>query len=142
MVRRIVAGIVVGGLAVAVSVGSSVAAEEKGTTEDKTYTISEIMKKGHAGSKSLLKGIGAQVKEGKWDDAKDGAKLLKTFGEALGKNKPEKGSEESWKKLTDEYKDNTAAVAEGVEKKDADKVSASLKKIGGSCKGCHGAHKQ
>jgi len=136
MVRRVVACAAVGGLALAVSVGSSLADDK-----EKTPSISEIMKKGH-GSKGLLKGIGAEVKAGKWEDAKSDAKLLKAFGEALGKNEPEKGSKESWKKLTDEYKENTAAVAKAADKEDADGVAAGLKKIGGSCKGCHSAHKQ
>lgn len=135
MVRRVVACVAVGGLALAITAGSSVA------HDDKVPSISDIMKKGH-GSKGLLKGIAAEVKAKKWDDASNDAKLLKDFGEALGKNKPEKGSEESWKKLTDEYKKNTAAVAEGVEMKDPEAVTAGLKKIGGSCKGCHSAHKQ
>jgi hypothetical protein len=138
MSRRVAAALAVGGLALAFSVGSQAADDKK---DDKVPTIKEIMKKGHQGTKSLLKGIGAQAKEGKWDDAMDGAKTLKTFGEALGKNKPEKGSDESWKKLTEEYKENTKAVFEAVEKKDADKTAEALKKILDSCKGCHSMHK-
>jgi cytochrome c556 len=137
MVRRVAAVVAVGGLALAVSAGSS-AADDK----EKTPTIKEIMKKGHAGTKSLLKGIAAQAKAGEWDEAQNGAKTLKTFGEALGKNTPEKGDKESWKKLTDEYKDNTKAVAEAAEKKNAKGVTTALGKIGMSCKGCHSAHRE
>jgi cytochrome c556 len=136
MARRVAALVVVGGLALALSVEGS-AADDK----DKTPTIKEIMKKGHAGTKSLIKGVAAQVKAGEWDEAQNGAKTLKTFGEALGKNKPEKGDDASWKKLTDEYKDNTAAVAEAAEKKDAKGVTSGLGKIGKSCKTCHDSHK-
>jgi cytochrome c556 len=138
MSHRVVAALAVGGLALACSVGSTAADDKK---DDKVPTIKEIMKKGHAGTKSLIKGIGAQAKAGEWDDAQNGAKTLKTFGEALGKNKIEKGTEESWKKLTDEYKENTKAVADGAEKKDAKAVGDGLKKISDSCKGCHAAHK-
>ena len=106
----------------------------------KDVTISEIMKKGH-GAKGLLKAIGKEVKEGKWDEAKDDAELLKLFGEGLGKIPPEKGSKESWKKLTDKYKEQTADVYKAVEKKDAKKAGDSLGKIGKSCKECHDAHK-
>jgi hypothetical protein len=138
MSRRVAAALAVGGLALAFSVGSQAADDKK---DDKVPTIKEIMKKGHQGTKSLLKGIGAQAKEGKWDDAADGAKTLKAFGEALGKNKPEKGSDESWKKLTDAYKDNTKTVFDAVEKKDATATADALGKIGKSCKGCHDQHK-
>jgi hypothetical protein len=142
MVRRVSACLALGGLAMLVMVGSSVAQEKKkGKGAGKTPTISEIMKKGHAGAKSLLKTVGAQAKEGDWDAAAKGAKTLKLYGEALGKNKPERGDEESWKKLCEEYQMSTAAVAKAVEEKDAAATATALGKIGKSCKGCHDAHK-
>ena len=121
--------------AVTVTVGGLTAAE------DKVPTVSEIMKLGHAGGKSLIAKVKTAVKGEKWDDAKVPADALKVFGDALGKNKPEKGDADSWKKLTDKYKTNTAAAAAGVEKKDAAAVTAALGKIGGSCKECHDSHK-
>ena len=123
--------------AVAALVGTTVGANAQ---DKKTYSIKEIMKKGH-GAKGLLKGLGTEVKEGKWDDAKTDAALLKEFGEALGTITPEKGEPESWKKLTAKYKENTAAVADAVDKKDAKAAEGALKKIGGSCKECHTPHK-
>ena len=118
--------------------GVTVADDKK---EDKVpKTISEIMKKGH-GAKGLLKSIGKEVKEGKWDEAKTDAELLKLFGEGLGKIKPEKGTDASWKKLTDKYKDNTAEVYKAVDKKEAPGAESALKKIGSSCKECHDSHK-
>lgn len=106
----------------------------------KKYTIEDIMKKGH-GSKGLVKGIAKEVKDGKWDDAKTDAALLKDFGEALGSLKPGKGDEASWKKLSAKYKDSTAAVATAVDKKDAKGANAALGVIGKSCGECHKAHK-
>ncbi|MFO0852630.1 MAG: hypothetical protein U0871_29325 [Gemmataceae bacterium] len=119
----------------AVSLGAAVADDK-----EKTYTTEEIMKR-HTGAKSLLKGLGAQVKEGKWEDAKEGAKLLKAFGESLGKNTPPKGDEASWKKLTKQYKESTAEVFKAVEKQDAKAATDGLGKIGKSCMGCHKPHK-
>ena len=109
--------------------------------DEKPTTIKEIMKRGHAGTKSILAGLKVQVKEGKWEDAADGAKTLKLFGETLGELKPSKGDEESWKTLAATYKTNTVAVATAVEKKDADAATAALGKIGMSCAGCHKEHK-
>lgn len=130
---RVVMVVALAAFAVTVGVGSLTAADEK------VPTVSEIMKVGHAGGKSLINKVKAAVKGEKWDDAKVPADALKVFGDALGKSKPEKGTEESWKKLAAKYKDSTAAVAEGVTKKDAAAVTAALGKI--NCKECHDAHK-
>jgi cytochrome c556 len=111
--------------------------------DEKTPTIKEIMKKGH-GSKGLLTGIAQSARSGAWDDAINDAKLLKSFGEGLGKNMPPRGDSVSWKKLTTKYKENTEAVAKSAEKKDAKGVTAALNKINpksGSCKECHDSHK-
>lgn len=107
----------------------------------KPTSVKEIMKKGHAGTKSILAGVKTQVKAGQWEEAANGAKTLKVFGEALGELKPSKGEDESWKKHAATYKTNTAAVAEAVEKKDASAANAALGKIGASCMGCHKEHK-
>jgi hypothetical protein len=143
MVRKL--GRVAAGLAAAVGMVVLSSGVLTADDKEKTPTIEEIMKKGHQGSKSLLKGIAAQAKEGKWDDALDGAKTLKMFGEALGKNKPDKGTTESWKKLTDKYKENTASVYKAVEKKDVTAVNDALGKVtgakGANCSECHKIHK-
>ncbi len=133
---RVAACLVAAGCMVAVSVKVAAAQKE----DEKVYEIEEIMKKGH-GSKGLLKGIAAEVKEGKWEDAQKDAKLLKAFGVSLGKNKPPMGSEESWKKLSEQYKENTEAVFKAAEKQDAKGVTTALGKIGKSCMGCHKEHK-
>jgi len=109
--------------------------------EDKPTDISTIMKKGHQGKTSYLNKIKDGVKAEKWDDIAKITKELKQFGEDLGKNKPEKGEADSWKKLSGEYKKNTAAVAAGVEKKDAKAVNEALGAIGKSCAACHNPHK-
>jgi cytochrome c556 len=132
---RVMTVVALAAFALTVSVGGLIAAD------DKVPTVSEIMKVGHAGGKSLIAKTKAAVKAEKWDEAKVPADALKVFGEALGKNKPEKGDAESWKKLADKYKASTAAAAAAVEKKDAKAVGEALGKIGTSCKECHDAHK-
>lgn len=103
-------------------------------------TIKELMKKGH-GAKGPLKSIAKEAKDGKWDDAKTNAELLKLFGENLYKLDPPMGSKESWKKLTDKYEEQTGNVYKAVDKKDVKKTEETLKKLGGGCKECHDAHK-
>jgi hypothetical protein len=128
-------------LAVGLAILSLVAtAQDKKKDGAKEPTIKEIMKKGH-GSKGLLDSITAAAKGKKWEAAENDAKLLKEFGEGLGKLKPSKGGEESWAKLADKYKDNTAAVADAVDKKDAKAAADAVGAIKKSCGECHTAHK-
>lgn len=125
------------GLVVAlVSAASAVTAQDK----EKVPSVHDIMEQGHSGKKSLIKQITATVKESKWDDAAKPSEKFKFFGESIGKNKPEKGSAESWKKLTDEYKKTTADIAEAVKKKDKAGAEKALGVMGKSCKACHDAH--
>ncbi len=136
-------------LAMAVALGAALAAgADDKKTDDKKEVLDAhaIMHEGHQGdkktkTKSTLKIIEAGVKEKKWDDIQKPAKRVKEFGEALGKVDPEKGSKESWKKLTDEYKKTTAAIAEGVEKKDEKQATEALAKMTKSCGACHKQHK-
>ncbi len=117
------------------SVGAAPAAD------DKLPDIAEIMKKGHAKTDGYLTKIKGAVKDGKWEDAQKYAKDLNILGEALGKNKPPKGDEKSWKTMSAKYAENTGKVLKGAEAKDAKATNAGLGAIGGSCGGCHKAHK-
>ena len=123
----------------ALALAGGVGAEDK--TEDKVPTVEEIMKIGHAGTKSLKAKIEASAKAEKWEDAEKSALALKLFGESLGKNKVEKGDAASWKKLSEKYSKSTADISEAVGKKDAKATTAALGVLGKSCKECHDAHK-
>ncbi|MBA4064142.1 MAG: hypothetical protein C0501_10600 [Isosphaera sp.] len=109
--------------------------------DEKLPDIKEIMQKGHKATDNYLAQIKAEVKGEKWEDAGTHAKLLNAFGEALGKNKPPKGDDKSWKELCEKYASNTKAVLAAVEKKDAAAANKALGAISGSCGGCHKAHK-
>jgi cytochrome c556 len=109
------------------------------TADDKVPTIKEIMKKGHAKTDGYIAKIREDAKAGKWDEAKEYAKTLAVFGEALGKNKPKKGGEESWKEQATKYQDSTKAALAAVEKKDAAAVNKALGSNNGA--GCHTPHK-
>jgi hypothetical protein len=118
---------------------SSATAGQDKDKDEKVPTISEIMIKGHKGADSHIGKIRSAAKGAKWDDAKEYAKTLAFFGEHLGKNKPPKGDEKSWKTLTEKYAVATKSVVEAVDKKDAKAVNAALGKI--NCGECHKAHK-
>lgn len=122
-------------------VGLAVAGVATADDKDKVPSVHDIMNEGHKGKKSQLSLLNSAVKSGKWEDAEKPAKKMKEFGEAIGKNSPEKGSAASWKKLTSTYKSTTAEIYKAVEKKDKAAAEKELKKFGGSCKSCHDSHK-
>jgi hypothetical protein len=124
-------------MAVVLAYGAGFAADDK--KEEKVPTISEIMTKGHKGTDAYIAKIRSEAKGEKWDDAKEHAKTLAFFGENLGKNKPPKGDEKSWKTLTEKYADTTKAVLKATEDKDAKAVNKALGAI--NCGECHKAHK-
>jgi hypothetical protein len=97
--------------------------------EDKALDIETIMEKAHKGKPSLFKTVsgGSATKEQKEE-------LLKLYSD-LGKNKPPKGSEQDWKKRTD----NLVAAAKDVVADKPDAL-AGLKKAA-NCMACHEVHK-
>jgi cytochrome c556 len=109
--------------------------------DQKLPDIKTIMQEGHKGTDAFIAKIGKEAKAGKWDEAGEHAKALAVFGTALGKNKPPKGNEASWKKLTEQYQANTQEVLAATGKKDAAATEKALKAITGSCGACHKAHK-
>lgn len=117
----------------------AVSASAQDKKEEKVPTISEIMVKGHKGTDAYIAKIKAAAKGEKWDDAKEYAKTLAFFGEALSKNKPPKGDADSWKALTTKYADATKLTLKGAEDKDAKTIAKGLAGI--DCGGCHKAHK-
>ena len=96
--------------------------------EEKMPSIKDVMKKVMKGKPNFLTKV---VKEGSDDEKKELHKYLV----ALSKNKPKKGSEESWKKL------NTALVAASTDFV-AGKEGAGEKLMkAANCKACHSEHK-
>jgi hypothetical protein len=142
MVRKFIrAGLFAGLGVMSMMLAYGAAAAGQKDKDEKIPTISEIMIQGHKGTDAFLSKLKGEVKGGKWEDALPHAKALNVFGEALGKNKPPKGDEKSWKQLAEKYAANTKAVLVAVEKKDAKGAGKALGAIGGSCAGCHKAHR-
>ena len=136
MWRRAAILAALGAVALAVTVIPSAIADDKNGP-----SIEEIMKAGHKGKGSLFAKTQAAVKAGKWEDAHTAAKTLAENGAALPKHKPHRGSAESWATLAKAYAENTKAVADATEKKDAAAAKTAMSAIGGSCKACHMAHR-
>lgn len=138
-IRHIAAALLFGGFAILCTTAGANADDNK-KPDDKVPDLHDIMGK-NKGKNSLSNKINEAAKGAKWDDCQKLAKELKELGIALGKNTPDKGSEESWKKHSKSYAENTAAVADAAAKKDAKAVSAATATFGKSCAGCHKEHK-
>ena len=131
-----------GMVAVVVSFGAAATAAQKDKDKkEELPSISDIMKKAHTKTDGYLDKIAAAAKDGKWDEAQKTAKDLGLLADALGKNKPKMGDEKSWEKLCKKYADNTKAIADAADKKDAKEVNAALGTTRMSCGECHTAHR-
>ncbi|MCC9601181.1 hypothetical protein LOC67_11550 [Stieleria sp. JC731] len=96
-------------------------------SEKPKYTIKQVMKEAFKGP--LVKKVASG------DASEEEVAKLHEMMVAMAKSKPEKGDEESWKKLTESLVKAAEAAKEG--KEDA---AAMLKKAS-NCKACHSKHK-
>jgi hypothetical protein len=140
MVRKLIRATLFAALSVVVVTLAAFATPvTAGAKDDKLPDIAEIMKKGHAKSDGYITKIRTAVKGQNWEDAQKYAKDFAILGDALGKNKPPKGTEKSWEALSKKYANNTKLVLKGTEDKDAKTVNKGLGGI--NCAECHKAHK-
>ncbi len=131
-------------VAVAVAAMIPVGAVAFATFDDEKYETETIMKnvfnkKSGKFSSVLKKQVEASPTD--WEAIQKTTEEINKYGKVLSKNDPEKGSKESWKKLSEKFGENTKALDDAADAKDLDKVKASQKAIGGSCKACHDAHR-
>ena len=113
------------------------AADDK--KETKLSSIKDIMAAhGETGIRATLS---EAVKEKDWEAAGKAAKVWVALAEDLVKNKPRKGTKDSWEKLTGTYLKTVKTVAEGVAEKKPATVNGALGKIATTCMACHKAHK-
>ena len=106
-------------------------------------SIKEVMVKLHKGANAPLGKIGGALKSDTpdWDAVQKLTKDFVILGASLEKNDPPKGDAASWKTLADQYYADSKALDDAAQAKDRDAAIAAQKKLGGSCKACHTAHK-
>lgn len=101
----------------------------QGADEDKPATIKQVMTKVFKKNALKDKAVAGEASD---EEKKELVALLKD----MAKDKPSKGSEESWKKLTGALVEAAEGVAEG-----KDGAAEALKKAS-NCGGCHKEHKK
>jgi cytochrome c556 len=82
-----------------------------------------------------------KAKEPDWSEVQKKTKDWVAMAETLGKQKPPKGTDESWKTQSAKYLALVKDVDASAEKKDLDGVKKGLGAVGMSCGGCHSQHK-
>jgi cytochrome c556 len=82
-----------------------------------------------------------KAKSPEWDAIQKETKDWVAVAETLGKQKPPKGTDDSWKTQTEKYLTNVKAVDAAAEKKDADAATKAVATIGMSCGACHSQHR-
>ena len=129
--------------AVVVLVPVLAALRHSAAEEGNAPSVKEIMTKAHKGGNSLLAGIRKELQAGDpdWDDVHKKTTELVKLGTSMTRAQPTKGGKESWDTLTKGYLGFTKELDSAADKKDKDASLGALKKIGGSCKACHNAHK-
>jgi cytochrome c556 len=112
--------------------------------ESKTPTVKEVMQKLHRGKNSPLALVGAGLKteEPDWAKLQKQSKSFLTFGAALAKNDPPRGTKESWQKLSLNYFNDANALDAAVQKENKSDAQSAYAKIRNSCSACHRAHRK
>jgi cytochrome c556 len=126
----------------ALIVASGLASRSAGAA-DESATPEVVMKKLFAGKTSALATIKGAVKgpSPDWAKVKKAASTFAEYGPKLGDNDPPRGEKASWDKLTKALADASRELDSAAKKEDLAAANSVLKKLGGSCKGCHTAHR-
>jgi cytochrome c556 len=111
--------------------------------DEKTPSISDIMKKCNGGPKGLcaLIGKGLQAKDPDWAEIQKEAKDLVECASFLPKTKAPKGDQVGYEKLSKSYVDITKDIQAAADKKEQKDAAAAQKKLTGTCKECHTAYR-
>jgi cytochrome c556 len=116
----------------------------RGANDDAPATIEKIMDTLHKGKKSALSTLKTALKSQSpvWATVQKETKAYNKLAADLPKNDPPKGDSAAFKKLARAFAANAKTLNEAAEKEDLAATNAALRKIGGSCKSCHDAHKE
>ena len=115
-----------------------------GAADDAPATIDKIMETLHKGRKSPMATLKGALKSQSpdWAVVQKETKTYAKFAADMPKNDPPKGDAAAYKKLATAYASNAKALDDSAKKEDLAATNAAFKKIGGSCMGCHKAHRE
>ncbi len=113
-------------------------------SDDEIPSIEKIMETLHKGKMAKLSVVKAELKHESpdWTKVEKETKEIVKLGGFLAKHDPPRGEKSSFEKLAKSYESHAKALEKAAEKEDLEGARAALKKIGGTCKACHAAHKE
>lgn len=108
-----------------------------------TPTVRDVMKKLNRGPNSLHSTLIKDLKDEDpdWEAIQEETAEYVKQTAILPRNKPAKGQAASWDTFAKSYNADARALDATAKRKDARAASAVLKRMNGSCKACHDAHK-
>jgi cytochrome c556 len=111
--------------------------------QDEAASIKKVMGKLHGKGKGLLPAVSKALQSDSpnWAEVKKGSKLIVDLSRTIVDVEPPKGDKENYNKLSKAYLASATDLHEAAEAEDAAKAKAAAKKLGGTCKTCHSAHK-
>lgn len=111
---------------------------------DGPESIEKIMQALHKGKKSPMATLKGALKSASpdWSVVQKEARTYAKLAADMPKNSPPKGEDAAYKKLARSYAGHAKALAEAVKKEDLTAAKSAFGKIGGSCMGCHKAHRE
>jgi hypothetical protein len=77
-----------------------------------------------------------------WEKIQEQTQEFNRLASALGKNKPPRGSQESWAKLSLAYADSATALDRAAQAKDREAALAAHDELAESCNECHREHRR
>jgi cytochrome c556 len=139
--KSLICAVNIAGLLVVIGVASRPA----GAADDaKATSIEKIMEALHKGPKSAMGTLKAALKSQSpdWTKVQKETKTYATLAADLPKFDPPKGDAASFKKLAKTFASNAKELDTAAKKENLAETKAAFRKIGGSCMGCHEAHKE
>jgi cytochrome c556 len=115
-----------------------------GAADDaKPASIEKIMETLHKGKDAPLARLKAALKTQSpdWAKVQKESETYSTLAADLPKYDPPQGDSASFKKLAKTFASNAKTLDEAAKRKDLEETRSAFRKIGGSCLGCHEAHK-
>jgi hypothetical protein len=133
-------GWLAGGLAALMALGWTLSPS---AGQEKDLSIKEIMDRAHRGSDSLLQQLGRELSADQpdWPQVQKQTKDLVLLGAALAEDKPRRGSQESWDRLTQQYLAGARQLDKAAQNKQPAEALAAQRQLESSCMACHKAHK-
>lgn len=113
---------------------------------DESSPFLKVMEDNFSGKKNVHKALKRQI-DADSTDWGEVAKLIKQYAAAAqnvgthSKDKPEKGDDKSWAKLTTQFAAQAKELETAVTAKDKEKAKATLEKLNETCETCHEAHR-